>query len=181
MWSGVSDMKAKSGFVLMETIVVISVLCIVLVVLYAAYSNLLSDVKKKSYYDKTEYIFKTNIVRDYLEDTLDENEYLSSTYYVYCRNKLEDMVCYDEGVSGNYENDLFKALKVEAVYIMLWNVHEISEGDFVGFEATTQHYIKRMDTTDEDAFRIIVMYESENNDTDKKIYEYATLRFGSRG
>lgn len=174
-------MKNKKGFVLMETIVVISVLCIVLVVLYSAYSGLLNDVKKKSLYDKAEYIYKTNIVRDYLESSLNENEYLSSTYYVYCRNMLEDRVCYDEAITGNYENDLFKALKVEAIYIMLWNVHEISESDLVSFEATTQHYIKRMDYSNEDAFRIIVMYQSENNDTEKKVYEYATLRFGSRG
>lgn len=169
------------GFVLMETIVVISVLCIVMVVLYAAYSKVLIDVNKKSLYDKTEYIYKTNLVRNYLEETLPEIEYSSSTHYVYCRNKMEDKLCFDENITGNYENDLFKALKVEAIYITLWNVANISESDLVGFEATTQHYIKKMDATDEDAFRIIVMFDSENNMTGTPVYEYATLRFGSRG
>lgn len=171
----------KNGFVLMETIIVITVLCIVLVVIYASYSKLLIDVNKKSLYDKTEYIYKTNIVREYVEDVLDESKYSTSTYYVYCRNKLDDLKCFDDKITGNYENDLFKTLGVEAVYITLWNVNEISDSDISGFEATTQNYIKKLDPTDISAFRIIVMFDSENNDTEQKVYEYATLRFGSRG
>ena len=164
----------------METIVVITVLCVVLVVLYAAYSKLLIDVNKKSLYDKTEYIYKTNIVRDYLEERLDANVYSSSSYYVHCSNSLSRK-CYDENIAGNYQNDLFEFLGVEAVYITLWNVGNISESDLIGFEATTQNYIRRMDPTDESAFRIIVMFKSENNETDQDVFEYASLRFGSRG
>lgn len=171
----------KRGFVLMETIVVITVLCVVLVVLYGAYSKVIVDVKKRSLYDNTEYIYKTNLVRNYLEERLTESAYNSSTYYIYCRNSISSKKCYDKTISGNYENDLFSMLKVEAIYITLWNVRDISEIDLTSFEATTQNYIKSLDPTDEHAFRIIVMYESENNDTDRAIYEYASLRFGSRG
>lgn len=175
----------RKGFVLMETIIVITVLCVVLVTLYGAYSKLLIDVNKKSLYDKTEYIYKTNVVRDYLENlfkdgVLDINDYTSRTFYEHCRNSLSANKCYDDDMSGNYENDFFKFLKVEAVYITLWNVGNISENDISGFEATTQNYIKKMDPTDEGGFRIIVMFKSENNDTDNDVYEYATLRFGGR-
>ena len=171
----------KRGFVLMETIVVITVLCVVMIVLYAAYSKLLIDVNKKSLYDKTEYIYKTNIVRDYLEERLNSEVYSSSSYYVHCRNSLSSNKCYDEELAGNYQSELFEFLGVEAVYITLWNVGNISESDLTGFEATTQNYIRRMDPTNESAFRIIVMFKSENNDTDQDVYEYASLRFGSRG
>ena len=44
----------QKGFVLMETIVVIFVLCVILVMLYASYSNLLISVQNKSLYDNTE-------------------------------------------------------------------------------------------------------------------------------
>ncbi len=169
----------NKGFVLMETIVVVSVLCVVLVVLYAAYNKLLIDVHKQSLYDKTEYIYKTNLVRDYVEEVLSSEQYSSSTHYIFCRNTMSDKKCFDPETVGNYQNDLFETLGVQAVYITMWNVEEISASDLVGFEATTQNYIKSMDTTDEDAFRIIVMYSSENDDN-KKMYEYATLRFGSR-
>lgn len=171
----------KKGFILLETIVVIMVLCVILVMLYSSYSNLLVKVKKKSLYDNTEYIYKTNIVRKYLESEIPESDYNSSLYYVVCRNSVDNNKCYSDNITGNYENDLFKFLKVEAVYIMLWDTNSINANDLTGFEATTQNYIKSLDPTNESAFRIVVMYEEENNDTDIPIYEYASLRFGSRG
>ena len=57
----------KNGFVLVETIVVILVLCVLLIMLYGGYMNVISAVQRKSYYDNTEYIYKTNLVKEYLE------------------------------------------------------------------------------------------------------------------
>jgi len=68
--------KKSKGFVLMEAIVVISVLCVILVILYGAYSKLLIDVKKKSLYDNTEYIYKTSVIRKYFEE--DEGDTLKA-------------------------------------------------------------------------------------------------------
>lgn len=137
---------------------------------------------KKSLYDNTEYIYKANLVRNLLEKSIPESLYNSSTYYVYCRNSLsDDARCYNHSTINNFENDLFSMLGVEAVYITLWDVTAISAESITTFEATTQNYIKTMDPTSENAFRIIVMFRSENNDTNKEVYEYATLRFGSRG
>lgn len=170
----------KRGFVLMETIVVITVLCVVLVVLYGAYSKILINFNKKNLYDNTEYIYKTKLVRSYLEPRLDPKEYNSSSYYVYCRNTLSTKKCYDEDITGNYENDFFQFLGVNAVYITLWNVDTISAMDLSSFEATTQNYIREMNPTNESGFRIIAMFESENDETDKDVFEYATLRFGDR-
>ena len=62
----------QKAFVLMETIVVIFVLCVILVMLYASYSNLLISVQNKSLYDNTEYIYKTQLVREYLEEKNEE-------------------------------------------------------------------------------------------------------------
>ena len=49
----------KKAFVLLETIVVITVLSVTLIVLYASYSKIISDSRKKMFYDNTEYIYKT--------------------------------------------------------------------------------------------------------------------------
>ena len=57
-------MKNK-GFVLVETIVVILVLCVLLIMLYGGYMNVISAVQRKSYYDNTEYIYKTNSIISY--------------------------------------------------------------------------------------------------------------------
>lgn len=169
----------------METIIVISVLCVILVILYGSYSKLIIDATKKSLYDNTEYIYKTNMVREYLEDPAHiPPGYNTSNYMVYCSNFISGKKCYEERISGDYRNELFKLLKVEAVYITVWNTNNISAKDLTSFEATTQNYIKTLDPTNETAFRLIVMYKSENDlyyDAESKVYQYASLRFGSRG
>lgn len=179
----------KKGFVLMETIVVISVLCVILVLLYSSYSNILLKVKRKELYDNTEYIYKAGLVRNYLEGALTTLDYQSNVT-MYCKNSEDissDKWCYDEAITDDKKNELFKSLGVESVYITIWNVNEISAADLSTFEATTQNYIKWLNSTDEDGYRIIIMFKNENElksigkeDTDKDIFEYASLRFGSR-
>lgn len=179
----------KKGFVLMETIVVISVLCVILVLLYSSYSNILLKVKRKELYDNTEYIYKAGLVRNYLEGALTTLDYQSNVT-MYCKNSEDissDKWCYDEDITDDKKNELFKSLGVESVYITIWNVNEISAADLSTFEATTQNYIKWLNSTDEDGYRIIIMFKNENElksigkeDTDKDIFEYASLRFGSR-
>lgn len=168
----------KKGFVLMETIVVITVLCVILIMLYASYSKILVNVSKKSLYDNTEYLYKASVVRDYLEDVIEQSSYQSSQIYMVCRNTISDIdsKCYDKTIN-NFKNDLFKMMGVESVYITIWNTDEIDATSITTFEATTQNYIKTMDPTDESGYRIIVMFKDQNNETDKDIYQYASLRF----
>lgn len=173
-------MQAK-GFVLTETIIVITVLCIIMITLYAAYSSVLIKVNKKAIYDNTEYIYKTNIIREYLENTLNRDDYESEAIYVVCSN-ANSAPCYRENTSS-FQEGLFKELGTEAVYITEWNSNTLSDLELSVLEATTQSYIKSLDynkITDV-AYRIIIMFKDENNQSGKNPYQYATLRFGSRG
>lgn len=168
----------KRGFVLLETIVVMSVLGVILIILYASYSKIIIDVKSRSLFDNTEYIFKTTLVRKHLEKTLDESLYNSLDLYRYCSNVIESATdCYTS-LGETFEEKLFRSLGVEAIYISDWD--NISTSSLHKLEATTQSYIKSLDVKHEEAFRIIVMFKSENNDTDLNVYEYASLKFGSR-
>ena len=170
-------MKKKCGFVLLETIVVITVLCVILIILYASYSNLLINVKKKSNFDNTEYIYKTSVVRKYLEPKLNlESLFDDRTYSVYCSNTLEaHRDCIDSATDG-YE--LFRFLKVNAIYITPWDANALGISNYVELEATTQSYIKSLDAEifPNLVYRIIVMFDS-----DEGPFEYGSLRFGSRG
>lgn len=163
----------QKGFVLMETIVVISVLCVILVMLYASYSNIYLKLQNKTLYDNTEYIYKTYLVREYLENNISESNYLNDEIFMVCSNN-STMPCYNET-----ENDsLYKFLKVDAVYITSWNIVDINENMSNLMEPTTIRYYQSLDPKqDDDAYRIIVMFKSEN---DENKYEYASLRFGSR-
>ncbi len=169
-------MKKKRAFVLMETIVVITVLCVILVVLYASYNSLLVSVKKKSNFDNTEYIYKTSVVRKYLEPKIDVASLFDGKVYgVYCSNNLSQYKsCIDVNTEG-YE--LFRFLNVQAIYITQWDADSVAIGNYSELEATTQSYIRHLDIGEMPnlVYRLVVMYE-----TDREHYEYASLRFGSR-
>lgn len=176
---------SKRAFVLMEAIIVIAVLCVVLITLYAGYSSVLVGVQKKSLYDNTEYIYRTSVVRDYFENN---GLTVSKAFDIYCSNILSSREgsstiksCYNKLRDDGYENTLFKNLEVEAVYFSLWDTTKI---ELSGIEATTQNYIKVLDPPiiqDTNVFRIIVMYKSMNDEGEREVYQYATLRYGSRG
>lgn len=171
----------KKGFVLVETIAVITVLCIILVLLYASYSNLIKSVEEKSLYDNTEYIYKTAIVRDYILEHKDGPLSLTDSI-IYCRNNSSNE-CYNETCATDNCN-FFRFLKVQAVYITPWETSGIT-GAISHIEATTQKYIRYIDAKNMPTYnnRIIVMYIDENNDKPikdgKRIeesYQYASLK-----
>lgn len=176
--------KKSKGFVLMEAIVVISVLCVILVILYGAYSKLLIDVKKKSLYDNTEYIYKTSVIRKYFEE--DERDTLkaileslptsSNHIYIYCSESLDNKKkCENPTLSGH---ELFSFMNVRGIYFTEWNPED---ANLETLEPTTKRYFKTFDVRNiDDAYRIVVMYTDENEENGT-IYQYATLRIGSRG
>ncbi len=168
------------GFVLMETIVVVTVLCVILLVLFGAYSKILIDVNSKSLHDNTEYIYKSRIIREFLEEKVDIENFMGSDYVTaYCSDLLPQFTsCKDVNLDGN---DLFAFMKVKGIYFALWDKSVLQTGHFNILEPTTQKYLQSVDAEmDVDAYRImVVMYESENNYSENE-YEYAYLRFGSR-
>ena len=171
--------RNSKGFVLMETIVVISVLCVVLVVLYAAYSSLISSVHKKSLYDNTEYLYKASVIRKHLES----DESLTSAYksrepYIYCSDLLAQSSSSINSCTSSSE--LFEFMKVKGIYFTSWDVSG-DTSNYENLEATTQRYLRSLDPKHIDgAYRLIVMFSSENSE-DENEFEYASLRFGSRG
>ena len=175
-------MKRNGGFVLMETIVVISVLCVVLLVLYGAYSKMLLDVSSRSLHDNTEYIYKSEVLRDYLEDKIDIVDFMGTNFVsAYCSDQLSQFTSCTKETSLD-GNDLFEFMGVKGIYFILWDKNTYTTGRYAELEPTTQQYINTIDAAiPSEAYRMmVVMYASENNYVEDE-YEYAYLRFGSRG
>lgn len=187
-------MQNRRAFVLLETIVVITVLCVILVVLYASYSKVLIDVNKRAIYDNSEYIYKTAVIRDYLEEELltSKNQNISN----YMGSNFLKVYCSDNMIGEKKCNadEFLNFIGAQSIYFTKWDTSSLSTADFRTLEATTQSYIKTLDTVSADGvFRIIVMYKDENiyNDESERFvldaddieedYQYATLRFGNRG
>ena len=163
----------NKGFVLVETIVVILVLCVLLIMLYGGYMNVISAVERKSYYDNTEYIYKTKLVKDYLEDSNFE-DYNGSDVYIYCQGSND---CESKG--DDYFKSLISNMHINSIYITKWFTTDIDSSELSNLEATTQNYIKKLDPEYNDGYRIIVMFEDENNlGKIPIIYQYASLMFG---
>ncbi len=164
------------GFVLVETIVVILVLCVLLIMLYGGYMNVISAVQRKSYYDNTEYIYKTNLIKEYIENS-GFNGYEGADMYIYCQGSAD---CISRG--NDYFEELTKNMHVISIYIMKWFTTDIAEDELSSLEATTQNYIRKLDPTkptNENVYRVIVMFEDENNlGSTPTIYQYASLKLG---
>lgn len=163
----------KKGFVLMETIIVVAVLGVILVTLYASFSTIVIGVRKTNYYDNTEYIYKTNIIKGYLKaDPSYANIYEPQQVHVVCSEEVGTVRC---------DKDYMQDLQVQAIYIVDYDPFDITtttnmdSSGFSSLEATTQKYIKYLDPPDSSGTsRIIVMFKDED-DTTK--YQYASLKW----
>lgn len=163
----------KKGFVLLETIIVISIICVILIGLYGGYSRIILNAKTKSTYDNTEYIYKTKLIADFLKEEIDISNYWDTNYYIYCSSKTVN--CENITENETFKN-LNKYLKVEAIYITVWNTNLLDSSDLLVFEPTTQKYIKQLDPKTSNGYRIIAMFRDR---TDARRYQYASLRFAS--
>lgn len=166
----------KKGFVLIETIVVILVLCVLLIMLYGGYMNVITSVQKKSHYDNTEYIYKTTLVKDYLLEINTNTE--TETIITICQGKDQCL----ERFTDNYMKELINQMHINSIYITNWNPASIGKNNFSSLEATTQNYLNKLDATIEKGqtiYRLIVMYENENSlGKTPTIYEYASIKIG---
>ena len=180
----------KRGFLLLETIVVISVLCILLITLYVAYNNTTNAVKSQLRYDNTEYIYKAYILKNFLEEKIiNEGSYACSnceTVYIFCSDKNVEQVTSCRNIPKEDDNYYFlqkmvDQMKVTAIYITKWDTTTFMDKAEImnTFEATTQRYIRVLNPIKkgDNAYRIIVMFEDEN---DTKAIQYASLSFESK-
>ena len=131
----------KKGFVLIETIVVILVLCVLLIMLYGGYMNVITSVQKKSHYDNTEYIYKTTLVKDYLLEINTNIE--TETIITICQGKDRCL----ERFTDNYMKELINQMHINSIYITNWNPASIGKNNFSSLEATTQNYLNKLDAT----------------------------------
>lgn len=56
----------KNGFVFIETIITVVILCASLIYLYSSYNSMINNEETRVYYDDVAYIYRTSYFRDYL-------------------------------------------------------------------------------------------------------------------
>ena len=107
-------MKKPNGFILIETIVVITILSVGLISLYASYNLILTKAVGRSYYDNVDYVYKTYMVSRYLIDT-NQNDFIGNY-------KVVDLT------SDNNLNNIATNLNIEKIYIVKGTYTTITSG-----------------------------------------------------
>src|SRR5574344_337494 len=142
-----AKMRNNKGFVIFETIIVISILAISLITLYSSYSLILTKTTTKSNYDNTEYIYKTYYVaKEY------EKKGYNYTLNVDASRDLNSVV------KNNF--------KVEKVYFMKMSNDIVNDSNaLLQFDGSTIKYLRSLsdyNDANKDDTRIIVKYKVDN-------------------
>lgn len=170
----------KKGFVLLETIAVLSIICVTLITLYGGYVRIIKNVKLQNYYDNTEYIYKAKTVGDFIANVVIEKQIASDDLFIYCNtavyqteeNPNPTLVTCDN--SGLDYNGLLKEMRVAGVYITKWNTRDIDTMSLLQVEPTTQKYIRHINDKKGSGYRIVVMFKDR---LDSSKYQYASIRY----
>lgn len=150
----------NKGFVMIETIIVVTILSIGLISLYSSYNLILSKASTKSYYDNAEHVYKSYFVGKYLE----ENNYLT--------------------FSGNFKEipisadltNIAEVFNIDKIYLAKGSYSIISnKTTLLQLDGSSIHYINNMDGYNEDKINVIVKYIEENDDEVLNYTYFATV------
>lgn len=165
-------MRNNKGFVLMETIIVMSVLSLALMTLYSSYVKIMSNSKAKNYYDTPEALYIADAVKQayiyneaYLKstvtgsDTADKKATITkngNSYKITCYPSLATMnpktVCNAITNKMAYQLEaikkMYQAFNIEAVYIV--KASEFKNATNINtviqfFDGSTIGYLKSID------------------------------------
>lgn len=165
-------MRNNKGFVLMETIIVMSVLSLALMTLYSSYVKIMTNSKAKNFYDTPETLYIAEAVS---RAQLYNNGYLTSgdgdnpdkkatiikkdsVYKITCYNAIEK---YNQKATCNTNSNLmaiqssglkrmYNAFNIEAIYVVdALEFKNLSEDKFKSvlqfFDGSTIGYLKSID------------------------------------
>ncbi len=165
-------MRNNKGFVLMETIIVMSVLSVALMTLYSSYVKIMANSKTKNFYDTPETLYIAEAVsraqlynKGYLasnsEDNSDKKAIIiknGSAYKITCYNAIETYnkkaTCSTISSLMAYQSSglkrMYDAFNIEAIYVVdALEFKNLSEDKFKSvlqfFDGSTIGYLKSID------------------------------------
>ncbi len=166
-------MRKQSGFVFMETVVVVCVLSVTLLILYASYAHILRASREKKTFDTTDSIYTTYNVKKIINNYGDVNSFfvsnkpgtcsrLSSGGYVCDMSRLKNN-------SSNYYYQLYKVYNVDKLYYLSPNYILTSSNKktyLMELDATTIDYVQSLGigTGINNTKILIVKYKHEYSD-----------------
>ena len=165
-------MRNNKGFVLMETIIVMSVLSVALMTLYSSYVKIMANTKAKNFYDTPEALYIAEAVsraqlynEGYLASNIEDNSDKKATiikngsvYKITCYNAIETYnkkaTCSTTSNLMAYQSSglkrMYDAFNIEAIYVVdALEFKNLSENKFKSvlqfFDGSTIGYLKSID------------------------------------
>lgn len=165
-------MRNNKGFVLMETIIVMSVLSLALMTLYSSYVKIMANSKAKNFYDTPEALYIAEAVsraqlynKGYLASNIEDNSDKKATiikngsaYKITCYNAIETYnkkaTCSTTSNLMAYQSSglkrMYDAFNIEAIYVVdALEFKNLSEDKFKSvlqfFDGSTIGYLKSID------------------------------------
>ena len=165
-------MRNNKGFVLMETIIVMSVLSVALMTLYSSYVKIMANSKAKNFYDTPEALYIAEAVsraqlynKGYLASNIEDNSDKKATiikngsaYKITCYNTIETYnkkaTCSTTSNLMAYQSSglkrMYDAFNIEAIYVVdALEFKNLSEDKFKSvlqfFDGSTIGYLKSID------------------------------------
>lgn len=185
----------KKGFILVETIIVITILATSLLLIYSSFNSLLVNEKRRMYFDdpvylyRTYYIldfFQTNNVFNYVDDVLGENVVSNENLLVEVScNNAEIFVPGSTTKAFCEKLIATKYLEVEHIYFTHYDLGPLTECTDEDDETCQRHpslrsltpnavsYLRTLGSTPGDGYRIVIEFVKEEKL--KKKYFYASL------
>ena len=165
-------MRNNKGFVLMETIIVMSVLSVALMTLYSSYVKIMANSKAKNFYDTPEALYIAEAVsraqlynKGYLASNIEDNSDKKATiikngsaYKITCYNAIETYnkkaTCSTTSNLMAYQSSglkrMYDAFNIEAIYVVdALEFKNLSENKFKSvlqfFDGRSIGYLKSID------------------------------------
>lgn len=181
-------MKKKNGFVMIETIIVISVLSVGLISMYASYALILNKTNTISNYDMPSDVYRSYSISKYLFDL--SNGFTS--FPIVNNNGYVIINVDDSSIKNttltNLDYDVLKDLNVEKVYIFKDTriddniISNITSNTLINyFDGSTIEYLFNLDDfdswtylgTSSSKYQIVVVVKFKNNNlTSNKSFAY---------
>jgi len=149
----------KKGFALLETLIVITFLCVSLLMLYSTFTNMVNNTKKNILYDDASNIYKAYYLKEYLT--------INDLDNVFDNSDIKEITCEDFNFISC--QNLLKEMNINKLYVTKYDLKNYNKDNYPSY---FNNYIDTLSNKDNLKYRLIL--EFVNND----IYSYSSIAIG---
>jgi len=146
----------KKGFALLETLVVITFLCVSMLMLYGTFSGMARNSKNNLLYDDAANIYDVNFLKEYLIVNGLDN-IINSDFNIKALN------CND---FGNSCDTLVKKMDIKDIYLVKYDLREAENNSML------TNYLKSLSNKDNYKYRLVAEFNHDET------YKYASIGVG---